>query len=126
MEAFEEVSDIALKDYPLYERLVECKVDGLQNIQIQEVLQMEFGIKHSVEYISSLWRNKIPKLIASAAEDQWLNWYYLNVEKGKYKRCSRCGQIKLAHNKYFSKNKTSKDGFYSICKCCRNRKGKKS
>lgn len=30
---------------------------------------MEFGIKHSVEYISSLWRNKIPKLIASAAED---------------------------------------------------------
>lgn len=126
MEAFEEVSDIALKDYPLYERLVECKVDGLQNIQIQEVLQMEFGIKHSVEYISSLWRNKIPKLIASAAEDQWLNWYYLNVEKGKYKRCSRCGQIKLAHNKYFSKNKTSKDGFYSICKCCRNSKGKKS
>lgn len=126
MEAFEEVSDIALKDYPLYERLVECKVDGLQNIQIQEVLQMEFGIKHSVEYISSLWRNKIPKLIASAAEDQWLNWYYLNIEKGKYKRCSRCGQIKLAHNKYFSKNKTSKDGFYSICKCCRNRKGKKS
>lgn len=126
MEAFEEVSDIALKDYPLYERLVECKVDGLQNIQIQEVLQMEFGIKHSVEYISSLWRNKIPKLIASAAEDQWLNWYYLNVEKGKYKRCSRCGQIKLAHNKYFSKNKTSKDGFYSICKTCRNRKGKKS
>jgi hypothetical protein len=48
----------------------------------------------------------------------------MNVEKGKYKRCSRCGQIKLAHNKYFSKNKTSKDGFYSICKVCRNAKTK--
>ena len=47
-------------------------------------------------------------------------------EKGKYKTCTRCGQIKLAHNKYFSKNKTSKDGFYSICKCCRNSKDKKS
>ena len=125
MESFEKVSDAALKNYPLYERLVECKIDGLPNIQIQEILQMEFGIKHSVEYISSLWRNKIPKLIASAAEDQWLDWYYLNVEKGKYKKCSRCGQIKLAHNKYFSKNKTSKDGFYSICKSCRNRKGKR-
>jgi nitrate/TMAO reductase-like tetraheme cytochrome c subunit len=56
------------------------------------------------------------------AEDEFLNWYYLNEEKGVYKRCSRCGQIKLAHNKYFSKNKTSKDGFYSICKECRNRK----
>lgn len=124
MEAFDEIADIALKEYPLYEKIVECKIDGLQNIQIQEILQMEFGIKHSLEYISSLWRKKIPKLIASAAEDQYLDWYYLNEEKGKYKRCSRCGQIKLAHNKYFSKNKTSKDGFYSICKKCRNSKTK--
>ena len=124
MNAFDEIADIALKEYPLYEKIVECKIDGLQNIQIQEILQMEFGIKHSLEYISSLWRKKIPKLIASAAEDQYLDWYYLNEEKGKYKRCSRCGQIKLAHNKYFSKNKTSKDGFYSICKKCRNSKTK--
>ena len=125
MDAFDEIADVALKDYPLYEKIVECKIDGLQNIQIQEILQAEFGIKHSLEYISSLWRKKIPKLIASAAEDQYLDWYYLNEEKGKYKRCSRCGTIKLAHNKYFSKNKTSKDGFYSICKCCRNSKDKK-
>ena len=124
MESFDQIADIALKEYPLYEKIVECKIDGLQNIQIQEILQMEFGIKHSLEYISSLWRKKIPKLIASAAEDEYLNWYYLEEEKGKYKRCSRCGQIKLAHNKYFSKNKTSKDSFYSICKKCRNRKTK--
>lgn len=126
MQEFDEVADAALKDYPLYDRICEYKVDGLQNIDIQEKLQMEFGIKHSVEYISSLWRNKIPKLIASEAEDRLLNWYFLNEMKGKYKRCSRCGEIKLAHNKYFSKNKTSKDGFYSICKCCRNSKAKKS
>lgn len=127
MQEFDEVANAALKDYPLYDRICEYKVDGLQNIDIQEKLQMEFGIKHSVEYISSLWRNKIPKLIASEAEDRLLNWYFLNEMKGKYKRCSRCGEIKLAHNKYFSKNKTSRDGFYSICKVCRNSKsGKKS
>lgn len=125
MQEFDEVADAALKDYPLYDRICEYKVDGLQNIDIQEKLQMEFGIKHSVEYISSLWRNKIPKLIASEAEDRLLNWYFLNEMKGKYKRCSRCGEIKLAHNKYFSKNKTSRDGFYSICKNCRNSKAKK-
>ena len=124
IESFDKIADIALKEYPLYEKIVECKIDGLQNIQIQEALQNEFGITHSLEYISSLWRKKIPKLIASAAEDQFLDWYYLEKEKGKYKRCSRCGQIKLAHNKYFSKNKTSKDGFYSICKKCRNSKTK--
>ena len=121
---FDEIADKALKEYPLYEKIVECKVDGLQNTQIQEILQMEFGIKHSLEYISSLWRKKIPKLIASQAEDEYLYWYYLNIKKGKYKKCSRCGQVKLAHNKYFSKNKTSRDGFYSICKKCRNSKNK--
>ena len=124
MLAFDEIADKALKEYPLYEKIVECKVDGLQNTQIQEILQVEFGIKHSLEYISSLWRKKIPKLIASQAEDEYLYWYYLNIEKGKYKKCSRCGQVKLAHNKYFSKNKTSKDGYYSICKKCRNSKNK--
>jgi hypothetical protein len=119
---FDDVSDRALKDYPLYEKIVQYKIDGLQNIDIQQKIEEEFGIKHSVEYISSLWRKKIPGLIASQAEDDYLNGYFLNEEKGKYKRCSRCGEIKLAHNKYFSKNKTSKDGYYSICKSCRNSK----
>ena len=126
MYDFDKISGEALKDHPLYERIVELKIDGLQNIDIQKALEEEFGIKHSVEYISSLWRKKIPSIIASQAEDEYLDWYYLNEEKGKYKKCSRCGQIKLAHNKYFSKNKTSKDGFYSICKACRNSKAKKS
>lgn len=125
LEDFDKTSAAALSDYPLYEKIVIYKIDGMQNIDIQTNIQIEFGIKHSLEYISSLWRNKIPKLIAAEAEHQWLNNYYLNIEKGKYKRCSRCGQIKLAHNKYFSKNKTSKDGFYSICKECRNKKKKK-
>ena len=119
---FEKVCDKALQKYPLYQRIVECKIDGIQNIDIQMILQQEFGIKHSVEYISSLWRKKIPSLIASQAEDDYLNWYYTQVEPGTYKRCSRCGEVKLANNKYFSKNKTSRDGFYSICKCCRNKK----
>ena len=122
MKDFDAACEKALKKYPLYEKIVIYKIDGLQNVEIQKRLEEEFGIKHSLEYISSLWRNKIPKLIASQAEDDFLDNYYLNKEKGVYKRCSRCGQIKLAHNKYFSRNKTSKDGFYSICKECRNKK----
>lgn len=126
MWAFDEISEKALADEPIYYQIVVDKIDGMQNIEIQQDLLSRFGKTHSLEYISSLWRKKIPNLIASAAEDQLLDWHYLEVEKGKYKRCSRCGQIKLAHNKYFSKNKTSKDGFYSICKACRNAKAKKS
>lgn len=119
---FNKLAKKALEPYPMYQKIVEYKISGYQNREIQEKIYNEFDILHSVEYISSLWRKKIPKIIASAAEDEWLNWYYLNKEYGKYKKCSRCGEIKLAHNKYFSKNKTSKDTFYSICKKCRNKK----
>lgn len=122
MEDFDKIAAEALADYPILEKIVECKIDGKLNIEIQRTLEEEFDKKHSLEYISSLWRNKIPQLIAEKATEQLLNWHYLQVEKGKYKKCSRCGQVKLAHSKYFSKNKTSKDGWYSICKCCRSRK----
>lgn len=125
MQDFDRVATTALAPYPYYERLVEYKVDGLQNSEIRQLLQKEFGTSHSLEYLSSLWRNKIPRLIASAAEDEFLDEWYLNQEKGTYKKCTRCGQIKLAHNKYFSRNNTSKDHFYSLCKCCRNKKGGK-
>lgn len=122
LQDFDNIVTIALKKYPIYEKIIIYKIDGISNSEIVDKIQLKFGIKHTPEYISCLWRNKIPKLIANAAEDQWLNWYYLNEQKGIYKKCNRCGQIKLAHNKYFSKNKTSKDSFYSICKECRNKK----
>jgi hypothetical protein len=125
MEDLDDLIEKTLKDkYPLYYDLLIYKIDGRQNAEIQQLLEEKHGIKHSVEYISSLWRNKIPKLIAEQAQEDYLVWYYSTQEYGKWKRCSRCGQIKLAHNKFFSKNKTSKDGWYSICKCCRNSKNK--
>jgi hypothetical protein len=125
MEDLDDLIEKTLKDkYPLYYDLLIYKIDGRQNAEIQQLLEEKHRIKHSVEYISSLWRNKIPKLIAEQAQEDYLVWYYSTQEYGKWKRCSRCGQIKLAHNKFFSKNKTSKDGWYSICKCCRNSKNK--
>ena len=126
MEDLDDLIESALKEeYPLYYDLLIYKIDGKQNIQIQKLLNEKHGINHSVEYISSLWRNKIPKLIAAEAERKYLTWYYTIKEYGKWKKCSRCGQIKLAHNMFFSKNSSSKDGWYSICKCCRNKKRKK-
>ena len=123
MQDLDNLIEKTLKDkYPLYYDLLIYKIDGKQNTEIQELLDKDWGIKHSIEYISSLWRNKIPKLIAEQAKEDYIMWYYTTQERGQWKKCSRCGQIKLAHNRFFSKNKTSKDGFYSICKDCRNAK----
>lgn len=125
MEDLDNLVDKTLKkDYPLYYSLLIYKIDGKPNTEIQELLYKQHGVKHSIQYISSLWRNKIPKLIAEQACRDYLEWHYLVRERGKWKKCSRCGEIKLAHNKFFSKNNSSKDGFYSICKTCRNKKTK--
>lgn len=118
------VDETLEKDFPLYYDLLIYKIDGKTNEEIQSLLELDYGVRHSVEYISSLWRNKIPKMIAEQARKDWLIWHYTFEEKGQWKKCSRCGQIKLAHNMFFSKNNTSKDGFYSICKDCRNAKTK--
>lgn len=127
MEDLDNLVEKTLKEeYPLYYDLLIYKIDGKTNVEIQELLERDHGIKHSVEYISSLWRNKIPKLLAEQAQLDYLKWYYTFVEYGKWKKCTRCGEIKLAHNRFFSKNKSSKDGWYSICKCCRNANSKKN
>ena len=123
MEDLDNLIEKTLRDeYPLYYKLLIYKIDGKQNIEIQELLNDEFGIKYSVEYISSLWRNKIPKLLAEREKEDYLLWHFTMEEKGQWKKCSRCGEVKLANNKFFSKNSTSKDGYYSICKKCRNKK----
>lgn len=124
MRAFDELLERALKKYPAYMTLVQGKQEGLSNADIQKLLVEKHDLHHTVEYISALWRNKIPKIISETAKEEYLMWYYTEVEKGSWKKCSKCGQVKLAHNRFFSKNNTSKDGYYSICKECRNKKTK--
>jgi hypothetical protein len=103
------------------------KIDGKTNTDIQKAIEERHGIKYSTEHLSSLWRNKIPKVIAEQEKMDYLIWYYTyeRPDLAKWKKCSCCGQRKPALNRFFSKNKTAKDGFYSICKVCRNKKTKK-
>lgn len=55
MEDLDNLVEKTLKDkFPLYYKLLIYKIDGKQNAEIQELLDKEFGIKYSVEYLSSL------------------------------------------------------------------------
>lgn len=119
---FDALCERALREHPLYDRLIELKIDGLKNTEIKQKIQEEFGIVYTPEYISNIWCKRIPKLIATFAEEEFLEWYYLTQKKSTYKKCNRCGKYKLALHKYFSKNTSSKDGLYSICKECRREK----
>ncbi len=127
MEDFDGLSQRALQeDYPILYDIMIYKIDGLQNKDIAEKIKDDYGVTYSIEYLSAVWRKKIPKIIADKAKEEWIIWHYTFEQKGKWKRCSRCHEIKLAHPYFFSRNKTAKDGWYSMCKCCRNKKKDKS
>ena len=77
----------------------------------QQYIADELGCSRSV-VIKQL--DKIVRKIIDTYEKEYEeNHYYLNVVKGKYKKCSRCGEIKLQHR--FSKNG---DRLRSNCKSC--------
>lgn len=121
MQDFDDTITKALENYPVYSCIVEMKIDNKQNHEIQLALQNEYNISYSAEYISNLWRNKIPKLVAKTAKEDFIKWWF-STHNMPMKKCSKCGQIKPAHNDFFSQNKTSSDSWYSICKKCRNLK----
>lgn len=57
----------------------------------------------------------IVKNIVQAYEEELEDIYYLNICKGEYKRCNKCGKVKLV-SKF---NKNGSKGLLSICKKCR-------
>ena len=126
MQDLDDLVDQALKeDYPIFYDIIIYKIDGLTNKEILKKLKQKYNKTYTVEYLSKLWRKKIPKIIADAAKKKWIIWHYTFEEKGVWKKCSRCHEVKLAHPYFFTRNKTAKDGWYSLCKDCRNKKGQK-
>ena len=117
---FEE-KDLTVSVEGRIDTITSQELENSLNDEIENITSLTLDFS-SLEYISSLWRKKIPKMLAEAAKKQWLYWYYTFGARSPWKTCSRCGETKPAHNMFFSKNSASKDGFYSICKECRNSK----
>ena len=123
MDLEELVDQTLLEDYPILYDLLVWKIDGLSNKEIQSLMESHHGVKHNEQYWSTLWRKRIPNMLCRQAQENWLIWHFTNEAYGNWKTCGRCGETKLAHPMFFSKNK-SLDGYYSICKACRSQNGK--
>ena len=118
MEDFDALANEALKDFPLYERLVELKIDGKSSIEIKDILEQEYEVFHGLGYYSTVWSKKIPLIIARKAQEKRIKWFYEQNPDSEYKVCSKCGERLPANLFFFSRNK---DGYYSKCKKCRRK-----
>lgn len=106
----------------VFRRVIIRRIDGASFQDISDELLEDFNLSLSVAYLSSTFASHIPKKIAETHRAIYEDWYYLNIEKGNYKKCSGpCGQIKLRTEHNFRKDGKAKDGLCNVCKECRKR-----
>lgn len=96
-----------------YKKIFLGKIQDMSNEDIQKKLEVDL----SKNRISTIWTTTIPEKISEFSKKIQV------IQKAEaFKECSRCKRWKPMSNSYFSKNNTSKDGFYSMCKACRSKK----
>jgi hypothetical protein len=102
--------------------ILVMKLEQCPNYEIARYLYDEYDLTYSESKISKIYKNTISKKIATQYTKEYNDWHYLNVERGTYKRCSACEEIKLVQE--FNKKSDNKGGFQHICKDCEKKRRK--
>ena len=69
---------------------------------------------HVIQSTVSITLDRAIDSIIKQYEKEYEEWYYLNIRKGTYKKCSKCGEVKLISQ--FSKNGNRLRGNCKDCK----------
>ena len=123
LDELDSLIDQTLRQHPILLDLLRWKTERYTNEEINDMMFKKYGVAHTDQYWSTVWKQRIPKLIAAQAQENYVLWYHTNVVRSEWKKCSKCGEVKLAHPFFFSRN-GGKNKYYSICKKCRTKKGK--
>lgn len=129
-ENFQEIID-ALDYYCDMANLTDCqkkilllKKKGLKNQDVADIVNKEFGKSYTVNYISTIFRQKIIKKINEAAA------FHLKIVEnfdspGNFKRCSTCRRYLLKDPQNFIRKARTTDGYAARCKICDKKVGKR-
>lgn len=97
--------------------ILNAKKSKLSNEEIQKEVNKKFNLTHTANYISTIWKQNICGEISEYAQLHYD--YYLNrTNKFAWKRCNKCGEIKLKDTREFVRKSRSSDGLSSRCKKC--------
>ena len=104
-----------------YRLIIEMKSENWRNEDINNELRRR-GLKtFSVNYISTIYKKRIPKLLAQAVEAHYELALALD-QPDEWKRCSKCGKLLHLDSNHFRRLGKSKDGFVGSCKRCDKKK----
>lgn len=97
--------------------ILDFKIKGDQNAQIAAVINSKYGKSYTVNYISTIFRQKILPAIIEAAQ------YHLRICENlffpeEFKECNTCRRVLLRDSYNFVRKSRAKDGFTNRCKCC--------
>lgn len=97
--------------------ILDFKIKGVQNQQIAAVINSKYGKSYTVNYISTIFRQKILPAIIEAAQ------YHLRICENlffpeEFKECNTCRRLLLRDPYNFVRKSRAKDGFTNRCKCC--------
>ena len=114
-------------DFTPQERFIlEKRIDGATYETIAEDFKEKFHQTAYPNNLSVVFNERIVNKIIETYWDTFLEWWFTNQVKANYKKCSKCGEIKIAHPFYFHRDKKGKYKLSSICRLCRNKRRRKN
>lgn len=120
LRSFEQIvenTDLQFKESVILDLIMNQGITQLEELQCK--LENEYQIQYSKSNLSKIVNNKIPNSILQAHEKELEDWIWINRRKGLYKKCSKCGKIKLAvDTRYFKPDKKGKFGLRGTCRAC--------
>lgn len=108
---------------PIQQEILKRKFIHQKNQDIADYVNTTFSKTYNLNYISTIYTQKILPGIARAAatHEEIIGKIFFEEE---FKKCSTCGKILLRTEENFVRKKRAKDGFASRCKVCDKEKRK--
>ena len=102
---------------PAQERILQLKIQKRSNEDISAIIGEEFGKAYTINYISTIFRQKIIPSICEAAKIHAEIIENLPYPEN-FKVCKTCGKVMLINTDNFVRKARAADGFSNQCKRC--------
>jgi hypothetical protein len=107
-----------MKMKPLYKDIVTMRMNGAENVLIQDEIKRLYGKNLSEVTIARILEKTIPRMIAKEIKKHELIFKHKNTKGAQWKVCVKCGDNLPATIDFYSPDQKRNDGLFVYCKSC--------